>query len=219
VSWQATAWANDLGYDTLKSYLAFRVLSKLCNNADEHGRRAWRSKAELAAELGVSERSIQRAFKDLEQSFLITRGDQTYVKHIRPDRRPTVYDMNLSYKEDSVPTELPIYGETEISTGEPRGDNRVHDGETTVVAHRTILELPTTKTSRGNHRAPVSPLVPSGYELVAGHIPCSGGSQHQYPIDSDDEASCRRCGYIRYQLERDNRDHDQQQQRREAHGP
>lgn len=216
MSWEATAWANNLPYETMQSYLAFRVLMKLCNNADEHGRTAWRSKKELALELGTSERSIQRAFKDLEMSRLILPGDQSFVQHIRADRRPKVYDMNLRYFAETEQPELPIDGETGLSTGEPRGDNHGLDGETTGVAHRTILELPTTKTSRTNHRASVSPIVPTGFVAVAGHIPCSGGSQHQYPVGSDDEAACRRCGYIRYQLDRDNRDHEA---RREAQGP
>jgi len=217
VSWQATAWADSLDYDTLKSYLAYRVLIKLCNNADALGRTAWRSTSELAQELGVSQRSIHRALRELEQARLILPGDQDFVKHIRADRRPRVYDMNLGYREETATAEFDLDdGVTEISTGETRGDNYGLHGVTTVVAHRTIHELPTTKTSQSNHRAAVTPLVPPGYEPVPGYIPCNGPGPHQYPIGSDDETPCRRCGYIRYQLERDNREH---QARREAQGP
>jgi hypothetical protein len=220
VSWQATAWADSLPYDTLQSYLAYRVLIKLCNNADEHGRTTWRSKKELSVELGVSERSVQRAMRELEQALLILPGDQEYVRHIRADRRPKVYDMNLQYREQTFTPELPIEapsdGETGLSTGDLRGDNWGLNGETTAVAHRTILEPPTTKTPKVTKTATVSPLVPVGYEPVPGYIPCNGPGPHQYAIGSDDETPCRRCGYIRYQLDRDNRDH---QRRREAQAP
>lgn len=213
MSWQATAWADSLPYDTLQSYLAYRVLIKLCNNADEHGKTTWRSKKELSVELGVSERSVQRAMRELEQALLIIPGDQEYVRHIRADRRPKVYDMNLQYREATYTPELPLeapkHGETGLSTGDPRGDNWGPHGETTAVAHRTILELPTTKTSRVTQTGAVSPSV-----IVASLAHCLGTKPHVFP-DDDPNSQCQRCWVVRYQLE-----HDEQQLRnRREQGP
>lgn len=187
VSWQATAWADDLPYETMKSYLAYRVLIKLCNNADKYGRRAWRSNDELAVELGVSKRSVQRALRELEQAMLIVPGDQEFVRHLRADRRPTVYDMNLRYREEFAQPELPIgdqsHGVTELSTATPRGDNWGLNGVTTGVAHRTTLE-PSNSSTKGNHRRAVTPSPRAGTRSGIQHLGiCDTGKPHRVRQD------------------------------------
>lgn len=193
MSWQATAWADDLPYETMKSYLAYRVLIKLCNNADKYGQRAWRSNDELALELGVSKRSVQRALRDLELALLIKPGDQEFVRHIRADRRPTVYDMNMRYREVYEQPELPVedvqedesHGVTELSTGEPRGDNWGLNGVTTVVAHRTILE-PSITTTKVNHRAAVTPSPRAGHRSGLQQLgKCETGKPHRVRGDGN----------------------------------
>ena len=156
MSWQANAWANGLPYDVCKA-LAYRVLTKLTDVADERGQRAWRSKSQLADELGVSQRSIQRAIKELENDRLIIRGDQRYVQHLRADKRPTVYDCNLRHSGVTTAaialwsgeTTAVASGETELSTGETTA---VASGETTAVArttHRTTTtQVPEVTTDR-----------------------------------------------------------------------
>ncbi|HTN57512.1 MAG TPA: helix-turn-helix domain-containing protein [Protaetiibacter sp.] len=113
--------------------LAFRVLLKLANVANPEGRNAWRSKHELASELGVDARSIQRALRELEGANLIRRGDQKFVSHIRAGYRPTVYDIvmkrpaqgGLQTIDDGLDAEPEARGDTVIHNpirGDMRGD-------------------------------------------------------------------------------------------------
>ena len=108
MSWQATAWADSLPYDVAKP-LAYRVLIKLSNVADQNGRNAFRLKFEMANELGVDPRSITRALKELRDDALILEGDQALLSHWRADRRPTVYDMNFNYTLETMQPELPPF--------------------------------------------------------------------------------------------------------------
>lgn len=156
MSWQAMDAVDKLSYDVVKP-LAYRVLVKLANVADQTGKRAFRSKWEMADELGVSERSIQRALQELEQLHIIRKGDQKYTSHLRGGYRPTVYDINMGFADaaaqagvqtlddglSDTPEAGETRGETEISTG-TGGETR---GETTAVVHKELREL-TTKTKK-----------------------------------------------------------------------
>lgn len=160
VSLNAFIWAASLPMDVAPSS-AYRVLIKLADHADQWGKSAWRDNAQLAVELGTSKRTIERAIRDLKVLGLIKPGDQRLVDHIRPDRRPTVYDLNLQFarvetvaqqlpvpvdKSASGPTDLSLNGPTDLS----RADETRSSGPTTVVAHRTVQE-PVNSSSRGNH--------------------------------------------------------------------
>jgi hypothetical protein len=125
MSWQAADWMDSLPYDVMKP-LAARVLLKLANVAAQDGTRAYRGTWEMADELGVDRRSIQRAYRELERAQLIQVGDQRAVAHIRADRRPTVYDLNFRWHTTYAQPELPLPedesddaadGATELSTG------------------------------------------------------------------------------------------------------
>lgn len=170
MSWQACDWMDGLDYDVCGP-LATRVLLKLANAAAPDGTRAFRSKAEMAKELGVSQRSIQRALKELEYAALIHPGDQEFVHHIRADRRPIVYDLNFRYQTQYESPELPVWnGETQLSTTPPRGDTPGLNGETTVVAQGTVFN-DIKNSSRGNHRPRAVQEVeycPAGHELIEG---------------------------------------------------
>lgn len=144
---------DKLPYDICEP-LAFRVLVKLANVAAQDGKRSWRSKYEMADELGVSMRSIQRALKELETAGLIIRGDQRAVHHIRADRRPTVYDINMHVGEA---VQTLIHGETDGETWLSTDLDGETDGETTAVAHKELREL-TTSTTQSNQTGDVSPF-------------------------------------------------------------
>lgn len=156
--------------------LEYRLLLKLANVAAQDGSRAWRNMHEVAAELGVSLRSIRRAIKALEDERLIMRGDQHYVDHIRGDRRPVVYDLNMDkmlnwdqyHGLDFVTLDGVTHGVTEISTETLDTPHGVTHGVTAAVPHREQRELSTKtkKVTQGSARArecPVSERVsPSG---------------------------------------------------------
>jgi DNA-binding transcriptional MocR family regulator len=147
MSWQAMVAVDDLPYDTCKP-LAYRVLVKLANVAAADGTRAWRFNPEVAKELGVSVRSIERAYAELRDAHLIRKGDQRAVSHWRGDRRPTVYDINMHPLDSLVP--LDEDDPTQLSTGfyDPTDD------PTVPVAHREQEELLNSST-QNNHRDPV----------------------------------------------------------------
>lgn len=159
MSWQASTWADSLPYD-LVGHLAYRVLVKLANVSNDKGTIAFRSKSEMAEELGVSQRSIQRALRELESAALIKPGDQSYVRHIRADKRPTVFELNFRWRTQYSAPELPWpedeSGETErgdrVIHNPERGDSYGPSGETTAVAQGTINEQPR-DSSRGNHKS------------------------------------------------------------------
>ncbi len=138
--------------------LEYRVLLKLANVAAQDGSRAWRNMYEVAEELGVSVRSVQRAVKALEAHRLIVRGEQRHVDHIRGDRRPVVYDLNMEkmldwdryHGLDLVELDGVTHEATEISTSPVQFDHEATNGTTTDVVHKELRELPT-KTKNVSH--------------------------------------------------------------------
>lgn len=169
MSLEAFIWVTELPLDVVGS-TPFRVLMKLANHAHKDGRNAWRAPAGLADELGRSERSIRRAYSELEAHTLIVRGDQRLVDQLRADRRPVVYDLNFRWtrsqdqapdQDHGVTTDVMPHGVTDLS----RGDNLGSHGVTTVVRQGTVIEPTEIKSSRGNHRGDVTPCPtrPSGH--------------------------------------------------------
>jgi hypothetical protein len=171
VSWQAMDAIDQLPYDAC-GQLAFRVLTKLANVAAQDGTRAYRSKHDMARELGVNVRSVQRALAELTEGHLIRKGDQRHVSHIRADRRPTVYDINMGAAA-TVQIVLPD-GETEFSTGDDDNLYGETHGGVIDVAHRELREL-TTSTTRDNHTVPVSP---------SASLRCTAPGQRSHRFDS-----------------------------------
>lgn len=167
MSWQAMDAIDQLPYDACGP-LAFRVLTKLANVAAQDGSRAWRLVYEMADELGVSVRSIQRATQELEGANLIRKGDQRAVSHWQGNRRPVVWDIVMHPKSAQSPFPLDdeddeIRGDTVIHSPDPTPlgvTPGVTAGATTAVAHRELRELreqPPTKTPVRNHTSVVTP--------------------------------------------------------------
>ena len=131
--------------------LEYRLLLKLANVAAQDGSRAWRNMHEVAVELGVSLRSVRRSLKALEEQRLIIRGEQHYVDHIRGDRRPVVYDLNmdkmLNWEQyhgiDSVELDGVTDGVTQIFTTPVQFDHGVTYEVSSAVLHKELIEPPT----------------------------------------------------------------------------
>jgi hypothetical protein len=138
--------------------LEYRVLLKLANVAAQDGTRAWRNMHEVASELGVSLRSVRRALSGLETERLIVKGDQAHVSHMRGDRRPSVYDLNMdkmlnwdSYHGiESTPLDGVTDGVTTLSTTPVEFGHGVTNGVTTVGHHKELIEQPT-KTNKATY--------------------------------------------------------------------
>ncbi|HWL59303.1 MAG TPA: helix-turn-helix domain-containing protein [Microbacteriaceae bacterium] len=124
MSVEAIKWVEGLEHDRCKG-LAYRVLVKLAWVASVDGTRAWRSKAGMADELGVSQQSIRRALRELESLRLVKRGDQQHVRHLPGNRRPVVYNLQMpSTTPELFDRDEDDSGATELSTGGTKSASR-----------------------------------------------------------------------------------------------
>ena len=141
---------------------ALLVLIALADRAADDGTAAWPSRDWLAVRARCSARSVQRKLGLLRDLGVIVPGDQELVSHVRPDRRPVVYDLNLALTRGTIqpPTERGDslsprgYGETNrVATGRQTGSH----GET-ALAHKPSLVPtglnPTQNTPRASDATP-----------------------------------------------------------------
>ncbi|WP_350649606.1 helix-turn-helix domain-containing protein [Pseudomonas sp. HY13-MNA-CIBAN-0226] len=98
------SWALSLPTQALKDSSARHVLLCLANYAGANGAGAFPSASTLAQDTGLSERTVRYKLDDLEKSGLIQKGNQAIAAvHIdRHDRRPVVYDLQLSRGADDA---------------------------------------------------------------------------------------------------------------------
>jgi hypothetical protein len=99
------SWALSLPTETLKDSSARHVLLCLANYAGSNGAGAFPSASTLAQDTGLSERTVRYKLDDLEKGGLILKGNQAIAAvHIdRHDRRPVVYDLQLSRGANPAP--------------------------------------------------------------------------------------------------------------------
>jgi Helix-turn-helix domain len=106
------------------------VLIGLADHAHDDGTAAWPSHATLAVYAEVSERTVIRKLQYLESVGLIKPGDQTLLADVRADRRPRIWDLNMTPRgvrtsprdtSDGVTERHPVkvHGVTSV---QPRGD-------------------------------------------------------------------------------------------------
>ncbi|GIH63987.1 hypothetical protein [Microbispora siamensis] len=100
-------WAINAAPDVPASALA--TLIGLAKHTDENGLGAYPSKDHLAWYARKSPKQVKRDLEVLLQRDLIRLGDQNLTKHLRGDKRPTVYDLAMERKR-------PAY-ESPASTG------------------------------------------------------------------------------------------------------
>lgn len=169
MSLEAFIWASKLPLDVVPP-TAYRVLVMLANHAHSDGRNVWRNNRDMADQLGCSLRTVERGIRDLKASGLIRPGDQALTKHLRSDRRPVVYDLNLAYGKDyGEPTELEYGPTTDVGANGPtnlsRPDRIRTNGPTTGVAHRTVIE-PDNSPTKSKYRRPVTAVGACGHDLI-----------------------------------------------------
>jgi len=99
------SWALNLPAQVLKDPSARHVLLCLANYAGSNGAGAFPSATTLAQDTGLSERTVRYKLDDLEKIGLIHKGNQAIAAvHIdRHDRRPVVYDLQLSRGANPAP--------------------------------------------------------------------------------------------------------------------
>ena len=77
------------------------VLIALADRYNDDTGVCWPSIKTISKDIGVSVPTVHKAIRSLEEAGLISRGNPRWVSHMRPDRRPTVWTLNL----DMVKTE------------------------------------------------------------------------------------------------------------------
>lgn len=163
MSREAQQWVAQLPLSATKTLVAFRVLDKLADAHHTDTDHAYRDVRKLAAELGCSDRSVQRALRELERLQLVLIGDQRVLpRSIPANRAPTAYRLPWR-SEWTQPALLPEPAVTATVTpagpvdNHARGDKNGGLGVTPVVAHRTqehieLLPSATTDRARGCER-------------------------------------------------------------------
>ena len=71
------------------------VLIALADRYNDDTGVCWPSIKTISEEIGVSVPTVHKAIRSLEEAGLIARGNPHWVSHLRPDRRPTVWTLNL----------------------------------------------------------------------------------------------------------------------------
>lgn len=147
MSLAATSWV--LKTAKVGDPVAKLILFALADRAAEDGTAAWPSNATLAEYAEVSGRTVIRKLQMLQERGLIQLGDQELVSHYRADRRPRVWDLQMSRGDNSSPRERgdtvtsprsPARGDTVLSPREAeRGDTGDVHG-VTAVSHKTSFK-------------------------------------------------------------------------------
>ena len=111
--------------------VAHLILIGLADHAADDGSNARPSRATLADYAHVTARTVGTKLKLLEESGVIRRGDQQQVAHLRSDRRPVVWDLNLAAMRGDSPDggkDFPVVDD-ETDDGRNPASPRVEDME------------------------------------------------------------------------------------------
>jgi uncharacterized phage protein (TIGR02220 family) len=106
MSIQAMAWA--MQQQIVLEPAQRHVLLCVANYADHQGKAAFPSAARLMKDTGLSERTVRRKLLELEQTGVISKGNQSVVAAYieRADKRPIAYDLNLSRGVTDAPRDV-----------------------------------------------------------------------------------------------------------------
>lgn len=79
------------------------VLYALADRANDDGTAAFPSQSWIADRARCTDRGVRNILKRLEGRGIIAKGDPRLVEYIRADRRPTVWNLDLSLKRQEQP--------------------------------------------------------------------------------------------------------------------
>lgn len=143
------------------------ILYALADRAHDDGSTAWPSYQWIADRAVCSRRTVIRHIKAMEKRGLIKRGDQRFVQHLPSDKRPTVWDLDLSLRrqpKEPAGCQSDTPRTTGVSSRADRGDSSCNTGVSSRAERgdkgdtQSVLE-PSVEPSL-NH----SPPTPSGAE-------------------------------------------------------
>ena len=107
------------------------VLIALADRYNDDTGVCWPSIKTISKDIGVSERTVYKAIDELEAAGLIGRGSPHWVAHLRADRRPTVWTLNLGIvkpveekrETDNGVSEVLARGEDVFMPSDSRGED------------------------------------------------------------------------------------------------
>ena len=180
------------------------ILYSLADRANDDGQGCWPSVATMAEESRCSERTVQRHLRNLEQRGIIVRGDQRLVERYRADRRPIVWDLNLSLKREDAGCQSVMPSQ---SRGDKSGTNGVTNsasrGDTVVtqtvskpiIKPEGVKEAVTTGLSTGQD----SQSPPQSLDELAAMNAAAASSEacHSHPYGNPDDVPCHGCRQVR----------------------
>ncbi|MFD1836240.1 helix-turn-helix domain-containing protein [Brachybacterium rhamnosum] len=123
--------------------LAHLVLIGLADHADPQGREARPSQKRLAAYVNVTDRTIRTKLRLLEGEGLIVPGDERLAAHLRADRRPLVWDLQLHLTKATARAEGASGRNGDVDTTGSTVQSRPEAGCTNdrnTASDRTVLE-------------------------------------------------------------------------------
>lgn len=151
MSLKAMIWVMESAPVTSHAELA--VLYALADRAADDGTAAFPAQTWIAERARCSVRTVKRHLKNLEDAGIIHRGDQRHVSYVRGDRRPIVWNLDLTLTRDATG------GQNDTPSPPERGDNMTpREGERGVRNGQTGCQ------SRSNE---VSEMVERGDTAVA----------------------------------------------------
>lgn len=98
MSWEAQAWARDMGKRFELDPSHRWMLTALANYADKDGNNIYPSIATLVMDTGFGETSVRRHIKHLAAIGLMEYGNQEAALKFRAGNRPKVYRLTMSQK-------------------------------------------------------------------------------------------------------------------------
>ena len=113
----------------VSSHAELAVLYALADRANDDGTAAWPSQAWISERARCSIRTVRRHLASLEASGVISRGDQRLVGHLPGNRRPFVWDLDMSLtREDQGGHHCPPKMEDQGGKNDRPGDNGPSQG-------------------------------------------------------------------------------------------
>lgn len=174
MSLAATTWALHDAPTTSAQELV--ILWAMADVAHSDGTASFQKQATLAKFGRCDERTVRRHLKTLEERGLIRRGDQRLVAHLPGDKRPVVWDLNLSMRrgdDESEPVDNSRKRADKLSPRARTSAGRQPERPDTDVPSRGD----TGDRSRGDTRVRQNrPVEPSNEPREGGYVP---GEPHQ----------------------------------------
>ncbi|RJO71427.1 helix-turn-helix domain-containing protein [Nocardia panacis] len=177
-----TTWA--LHDAPTKSAQELVILWGLADAAHSDGTSAFPKQATLAKFGRCDERTVRRHLRALEERGLIRRGDQRLVAHLPKDRRPIVWDLDMSMRRDDDPER--------VDNCPKRPDNLSPRDRTSAAGQPERADTVVPPRGATGDRSPgdtAAPSIEPSFRTVHRTGDCLSGVRHHAPAPAVDNPS------------------------------